>query len=63
MLILLTQKLFSWIATSTAEAVAINPKATKTLLANAWSTFPIKGKPILLMVQEVRLEIPLTAPS
>ena len=38
--------IFFWIAASVAEASAINPKGTKTLLANGLNTFPITGKPV-----------------
>ena len=32
-----------WIAAFVADAAAINPNGIKTLLANGFSTFPIKG--------------------
>ena len=38
-------KVFSWIATSVAEAAAVNPNGIKTLFANSVSTFFINGKP------------------
>ena len=34
-----------WIATSVANAIAVNPYGIKTLLANSVSTFPIKCNP------------------
>ena len=34
--------IFLWIAASVADATAVNPNGTKTLLANSLSTFPIK---------------------
>ena len=37
---------FLWIASSAADAAAINPNGIKTLLANAWSTFFIKDNPV-----------------
>ena len=37
-------KIFFWITASVADAVAINPKGIKTLLANGVSTFFIIGK-------------------
>ena len=45
-MLFLTPNIFFWIATSGAEAAAINPKGTKTLLANGLSTTPIKSKTV-----------------
>ena len=42
------QKLFSCFSASAANAAAINPNATRTLLANGLITFFINGKPILI---------------
>ena len=39
-------KSFFWIATSVADAVAVNPNGIKTLLASVFSTFFIKGKSV-----------------
>ena len=36
--------IFLWIAASVAAAA--NPNDIKTLLANGWNTFPIKGNPV-----------------
>ena len=40
--------IFFEIAASVAEAVAVNPKSTKTLLANDLSTFLINGKAVVI---------------
>ena len=37
--------IFLWIATSVADAAAVNPNAFKTLLANGLSIFLINGNP------------------
>ena len=36
---------FLWIAASVADVAAINPNGIKTLLANGFGIFPIKGNP------------------
>ena len=41
--------IFFWIASSVADAAAINPNGIKTLLDNGVSTFPIKGNPVLVI--------------
>ena len=41
-------KMFFWIAASAVEAAAVNPKGTKTLLANGVCTFFINGKPAVI---------------
>ena len=38
--------IFLWIVASVADAAAVNPNGIKTLLANDFSTFSIKGNPI-----------------
>ena len=38
--------IFWWRAASVADAIAVYPNDLKTLLANGWSTFPIKGNPV-----------------
>ena len=40
------QKVFFRIAPSVAVAAVVNPKGTKTLLANVLKTFLIKSKPV-----------------
>ena len=40
------QKFFFWIATSVADAAAVDLISIKTLLANGLSAFPIKATPI-----------------
>ena len=44
-------KIFYWIAASVADAAAINPKDTRTLLASGLIAFPIKGKPVFVKCQ------------
>ena len=39
-------KIFLCVTTSAAEAAAVNPKGTKTLLANGLITFFINGDPV-----------------
>ena len=39
-------KIFLWIAVSVADAPAVNPNSIKILLANGFTTFFIKGKPV-----------------
>ena len=41
-------KIFFWIAASDADAATVNPKGTKTLLANYVSTLFINSKPAVL---------------
>ena len=41
-------KVLFWIAASVAEAAAVNPIDTKTLLANGVSTFFINGKAVVI---------------
>ena len=36
---------FLWIAASVFDVAAVNPNDIKTLLANSFSSFPIKGDP------------------
>ena len=43
----LNPKIFIWITASVAEATAVNPKGTKTLLAIYLSSFPIKSRPVI----------------
>ena len=43
---MLDLNIFLWIATSVADANAVNPNGIKTRLANGLSTFPIKGNPV-----------------
>ena len=38
-----------WIAASVADAAPVNPNGIKTLLANALSTFSIKGNAVFSM--------------
>ena len=40
-------KTFFWIAASVINAAAVNPKGTKTLLANDIGTLFINGNPVL----------------
>ena len=42
----LDPNIFLWIAASVANAAAVNPNGSKTLLANSLSTFPVKGNPV-----------------
>ena len=56
-------KIFLGITISVADAAAVNPKGSKTLLANVLSTFSIKITPVLVMVQEFCLKILLTLSS
>ena len=42
----LDPNIFLWIAASVANATAVNPNGSKTLLANSLSTFPVKGNPV-----------------
>ena len=51
------------IPTAATDAAAGNSNGIKKLLANAISTFFIKGNQIFLMIQEACLEIPLTVSS
>ena len=44
-------KISYWIAASVADAAAINPKDTRTLLASGLIAFPIKGKPVFVKCQ------------
>ena len=37
--------IFLWIPASVADAAAVNPNGIKTLLANGFNTFSIKGNP------------------
>ena len=38
--------IFLWIAVSVADAAAVNPNDNKTLLADGFNTFFIKGNPV-----------------
>ena len=42
----LDPNIFLWITASVANAAAVNPNGSKTLLANSLSTFPVKGNPV-----------------
>ena len=50
-------KIYSCIPTSAADAVAVNPRGKKKLLANGLITFFINGNPFLVMEPEVYQEI------
>ena len=41
--------IYIYIPASAADAAAVNPKGTKTLLANGLITFFIYGNPVLVM--------------
>ena len=49
--------IFLCIAASVADAIAVDSNGMKMLVANGLSTFLIKGKPVLIMVPKVFLQI------
>ena len=55
--------IYIYIPASAADAAAVNPKGTKTLLANGLITFFIKGNPVLVVDTKVYQEILLILSS
>ena len=53
--------MFSRIPASVADTAVVNPNAIKTFLTNGVSTFLVKDKPFLVMIQEEQPKIFLIA--